>query len=173
MRWYLKLGSWIFPARASTQTWLVRTFALLIGAAVFGVGVYVTVVIQNDKKVATEEHLYQQAERAAQLIERRRDDGNLGAILEGISRFSELELTMIGPDSAYHGVGPAGSPAVASAGASRSVTAEEPVRCFERRSGPLSRRGHIELYRPQLGAAARIGQPEPRLLRLADAHGGT
>src|SRR5690625_1110771 len=93
MRWYLKLGSWLFPARASTQTWLVRTFALFIGAAVFGVGVYVTVVIQNDKKVATEEHLYQQAERAAQLIERRRDDGNLGAILEGISRFRSEEHT--------------------------------------------------------------------------------
>ncbi len=166
MRWYLKLGSWIFPARASTQTWLVRTFALFIGAAVFGVGVYVTVVIQNDKKVATEEHLYQQAERAAQLIERRRDDGNLGAILEGISRFSELELTIIGPDSVYLDVRPAGRPAVASVGTSMSVTAEEPVHFFEQRSGPLSRRVYIELYRPQLGAAVRIGQPEPQLLSL-------
>ena len=166
MRWYLKLGSWIFPTRASTQTWLVRTFALFIGAAVFGVGVYVTVVIQNDKKNATEKLLYQQAERVAHLVERRGDDADLGAILGAVSQFSNLHLAIIGVDSVYLDIRPHGAPTLATLGTSMQVSPDDPVYFSERNSGPLTRRVYIELYRPRLDAAIRIGQPEPELLSL-------
>ena len=47
-----KLWELIFPSRASTQTWMVLTFALFVGSAVVVVGLYVVLVMRGE----TERH---------------------------------------------------------------------------------------------------------------------
>lgn len=168
MRWYVKLASWIFPARASTQTWLILTFALFIGLAVAAIGVYVTVTVRNDIEAATEDLLYRQAERAAAEVEQAANETELMASMRAISHLADLHVTMLGPDTVIWDVRSGFSIQRDAEANVMQVSPGDPVRFFDVTPPGQPRRLYIEMYRPRLGAAIRVGQPEPMLLALVE-----
>lgn len=64
-----RLEGMILPERATTQTWMILTFALFVGVTVAGVGLYTAFVLRGEIQDAAQETLRQEAERAAVLIE--------------------------------------------------------------------------------------------------------
>lgn len=58
-----------FPRRASTQTWMMLTFALFVGTAVLAVGLYTFVVLSGQVAEATRETLRDQARYIAIQVE--------------------------------------------------------------------------------------------------------
>lgn len=168
MRWYVKLASWIFPARASTQTWLILTFALFIGLAVAAVGVYVTVTVRNDIEAATEHMLYRQAERAAAEVEQAETEAELMASMRAISHLADLHITALGRDSVLWDVRSGFAISRDTDTSGMRVSETDPLRFYEVTPPGQERRLYIEMYRPRLDAAIRIGQPEPMLLSLVE-----
>jgi hypothetical protein len=59
----------LLPRRASTQTWMVLTFALFVGTAVVGTGLYVVLVLRGEMRTAMQETLRNQADRIAVQVE--------------------------------------------------------------------------------------------------------
>lgn len=164
MRWYVKLASWIYPARASTQTWLILTFALFIGLAVAAIGLYVTITVRNDIETATEQMLYRQAERTAAEVEQAQTQETLMASIRAISHLADLHITLLAADSVLWDVR-SGYSIPGEAHHQMEVSAEDPLRFYELSEND-DRRLYIEMYRPRLDAAIRVGQPEPMLLTL-------
>src|SRR6056297_1500764 len=70
---YKDLQSLFFPRRASTQTWMVLTFALFVGTAVVLVGPYAFIVLQGQVRDATRETLRGQTRYIAAQIETAED----------------------------------------------------------------------------------------------------
>ncbi len=168
MRWYTKLASWIFPERASTQTWLILTFALFIGLAVAAIGIYVTVSVRNDVATATEDLLYRQAERAAAEAEQASTEAELLTSMRAISHLADLHVTMLNADSVLWDVRSGSTILRDLETATMQVSPDDPVRFYEVKPRGAERRLYIEMYRPRLGAAIRVGQPQPMLLTLVE-----
>jgi signal transduction histidine kinase len=167
MRWYVRLASWIFPARASTQTWLILTFAVFVGVAVIAMGIYVTTVVRTDIRQATERTLLHQAERIAHRFESSPEDQQ-EALLRAVSAASDLEIAVLADgDSAIvarHGV------------IGREVVQrpehvhgdENNNRFYEVSSETEGRRLYVEVDRARLDGTVRIGQNAPPLLILVE-----
>ncbi len=168
MRWYVKLASWIFPARASTQTWLILTFALFIGLAVAAIATYVSFSVKADVETATEDHLFRQAERAAAEAEQAADEVELLTSMRAISHLADLHITLLDADSVWWDVRSGSDIAFVEGPSTMQVTPEDPIRFYEVTSRGGEKRHYIEMYRARLGAALRVGQPEPALLRLVN-----
>jgi signal transduction histidine kinase len=168
MRWYVRLASWIFPARASTQTWLILTFALFVGTAVIAMGVYVTTVIRGDIREATEQTLLNQAERIAHRYEATPEEDRR-AMLRTVSAATNLEIRVfptlgngvVARDGFDYDESPADRP-------TRPASHAEPVRIYERSDVGTGRRLYVELYRPRLDATIQLVQPAPPLLALVE-----
>lgn len=172
MRWYAKLASWIIPARASTQTWLILTFALFIGLAVAAVGIYVSVTVRNDVEKATEAHLFRQAERVAAEAEQAAeavqaaDQAAPLTSMHAMSHLADLHITLLDADSVWWDVYSGAAVSRMDLPTTMIVTPEDPVRFYQVTTRAGERRHYIELYRERLEAAVRVGQPDPTLLRL-------
>lgn len=167
IRWYVRLASWIFPARASTQTWLILTFALFVGTAVIAMGVYVTTVVRNDIRHATEQTLLHQAERIAHRFEITPEEDR-ESVLRLISATSNVDVDVIDRNglalAARDGFVSGQSIPDTTVGAS----AGEPARFYEVSTERQGRRLYVELYRPRIDAVIRLGQPAPPLLILVE-----
>ena len=98
---FRSIGDLILPRRASTQTWLVLTFAFFVGTAVVAVGLYVVLVLRGEMRTAMHQTLRNQAERIAVQVEqadpaRRRD------IVENLTALTDLRVALVTPDTSYH-----------------------------------------------------------------------
>lgn len=165
LRWK-NLRDLLFPRRASTQTWMMLTFALFVGLAVVGVGFYSFFVLRQQVRDAARETLRMEAERAAALIEAGVDGLEMRAIAGNIAGVTERDVAVarlaegtwrpfMGPiDDAFFR-----QPEV--------LTARlEGIGYAERLGAGASPTLYVALFRPDSGLMVRLGEPAPPLFRV-------
>ncbi len=94
MRVGQRLLALFFPPRASTQTWMMLTFALFVGIAVITVALYVLFVVRNQAEDVLERTLYAQATYAAAALDAAADDSARVALLESASRVVDMRFSL-------------------------------------------------------------------------------
>ncbi len=168
MRRLNQLKNIVFPRRASTQTWMILTFALFVGLAVIVVGLYVAFVLRGETYDTTREMLYQQAERIAVQIEQADSREEQLAVAEGISGLTDLRITVATTDSVLWDIrsGDFLSDTSHVGTGDLEVSADAPVRFSEGTSLDGELMIYVALYRPESNLILRIGQPEPPLYTL-------
>src|SRR5687768_4932509 len=82
------------PRRASTQTWMMLTFALFVGAAVVGVSLYAFLVLRGQVREAARETLHRQAERVAALLDAQPEPAALAALDAAYADVHDLDLAV-------------------------------------------------------------------------------
>ncbi len=91
----------LLPRRASTQTWMVLTFALFVGTAVVGVGLYVMLVLRGEMRTAMQETLHDQADRIAVQAEQEPGAARRGRIVDNLTELQDLHVSLVTPDTTY------------------------------------------------------------------------
>ena len=104
MGWLKRLKYWIFPPRASTQTWMFLTFALFVGLAVVAVGFYLAFFLREEVDQAIRDTLHEQIERIAVQVEQAERPEEGLASLQRIARHADLHITVASEDSVYWSV---------------------------------------------------------------------
>lgn len=166
MRWLQKLWRWVFPPRASTQTWMFLTFALFVGVAVGAVGLYAALALRGQKRAATQEMMLAQAQRVAAQVDRASGSAERRRIARQIEQFTGLQITVADPDTVRagrlprEGTGPnAGDEA---AGAQEAGQTRYTVQGGSDGEETF----YVTLYRPQSDLLVRVGQPASPLYEL-------
>ena len=172
MRWR-NVRELVYPRRASTQTWMMLTFALFVGLAVVGVGLYSFLILQGQVRDAARQTLREEAERFAVQLEAEPDRGALLDLGEQIARLTQIDVAIATRDEVIGDFGPT----------AQAPSTDDPTPFFEREEvreafaagdnvGFSERRGpdggtrlYLALYRPQTGLLVRLGEPVPQLLR--------
>ncbi|WP_198598574.1 sensor histidine kinase [Salinibacter altiplanensis] len=160
----------LLPRRASTQTWMVLTFALFVGTAVVGVGLYVMLVLRGEMRTAMQETLRNQANRIAVQVEQEPDPVRRGRIVDNLTELRGLDIALVTSDTTYH----------PSSRAGRSVPADTliDVSALENKMETTVRFARLQpedgerfflaaLYRPSSNLIVRVGQSPPPLYGLA------
>jgi len=169
MRWQKRLYEWIIPKRASTQTWMILTFALFVGLAVLAVGIYVAFVLRVETREATRQMLLDQAERIAIQIEHADEPAERTDVALAITRLTDLRITIVRDgrvildvqdERTVDGV---------------SVLEQPEMQIAPGEVGYASRRNaagqhimYVAVHRPESGLLIRVGQPEPPLVALLE-----
>ncbi len=91
----------LLPRRASTQTWMVLTFALFVGTAVVGVGLYVMLVLRGEMRTAMQETLHDQADRIAVQAEQEPDPVRRGRIVDNLTELQDLHVALVTPPTTH------------------------------------------------------------------------
>jgi signal transduction histidine kinase len=163
------IGDLILPRRASTQTWMVLTFALFVGMAVAAVALYVVLVLRGEMRTAMHQTLRNQAEQIAVQVEqsdrKRRHD-----IVENLTALTDLRVALVTPDTSYRASEEA-SPAVF---LSDSLAQPSTLRSAENNAARFTRYTTDDgetvfvaaLYRPNANLIVRVAQLEPPLYDL-------
>ena len=169
MRWLRKLWTYVFPPRASTQTWMLLTFALFVGLAVVTVGLYVALVLREETRAATAETLRAQAERIAVQIEQAEGRAERFAVVRQISRLTDLSITVADADTVYWEVhdGQVLREATRLSQAELRSLEQEQRHFVERETAGGQHIFYVTLRRPS-GLLVRVGQPEPPLYTLVE-----
>jgi signal transduction histidine kinase len=94
------IGDLILPRRASTQTWMVLTFALFVGMAVVAVALYVVLVLRGEMRTAMHQTLRNQAERVAVQVEQA-DPERRHDIVRNLTELTDLRVALVTPDTSY------------------------------------------------------------------------
>ncbi len=169
MRRLRKIGEWIFPRRASTQTWMFLTFALFVGTAVVAVGLYVQFVLRDEIRVATREMLSEQTRRISVAVAEADTRAERLEIARELSRLTNLRIT-VATAGAVQWEAQGGRILRESSPlppVMRAALAADQVR-FAVREGPDEQRIFYAAYAPPgSDLVIRIGQPEPPLYTLA------
>ena len=155
----------VLPDRASTQTWMVLTFALFVGIAVVAVALYVTIVLHSEMQTAMRQTLRDQAERIAVQVERETDPSERQRIVRDISRLTDLRIRVATPDTVYvYGRAAATDTSLIDPAA---LAGSGPVAArFAEQSTGEATLFHVALHRPSDGFAIQVGQPTPPLYDL-------
>ena len=149
---------------------MVLTFALFVGTAVVGVGLYVVLVLRGEMRTAMQQTLRDQADRIAVQIEQEPDPAQRGRIVDNLAGLRDLHIVVVTPDTTYQPSSRAGpslpvDPMIdVSALQGRS---EETMRFAQQESEDGQRVFLAALYRPASNLIVQVGQPPPRLYRLA------
>ncbi len=168
MRWYRRLWHLVFPPRASTQRWMFLTFALLVGLAVVGVGLYVTFMLRVQIEEAMVQTLVEQAERIAVSLEEVEDVPARRQVAGDLSRLSALRLTMAREGAVRWDVR-GGVFLEAGQRLSAAALAAQPageVWHAPRQGLGRPRTVSVKIERPASGLTLRVEQPEPLLFAL-------
>ena len=167
LRWK-SIRDLFFPRRASTQTWMMLTFALFVGLAVVGVGLYSFIVLRGQVRDAARETLHEEAERVAVLLEGEADPLSVRAMAGNIAGVTERDLAvarlvdgvwrpLLGPiDEAFFR-----QPEVVAARMTNVGYAEREGGALDAETRVL----YVALFRPHSGLMVRLGQPAPPLYR--------
>jgi hypothetical protein len=75
------------------------TFALFVGAAVVGVGLYVALMLRTQMQEAMDQSLVEQAERIAILVEEAESSLDKQEVARDISRLTDLDVTVATQDN--------------------------------------------------------------------------
>jgi signal transduction histidine kinase len=162
------IGDLLLPRRASTQTWLVLTFAFFVGTAVVGVGLYVVLVLRGEMRTAMHQTLRNQAERIAVQVEQA-NPTRRGEIVENLTALTDLRVALVTPDTSYHEA-PSAAPAFPD-----DAFAQLPVlRRVETEAARYTRYTDesgetvfvAALYRPDANFIVQVGQLAPPLYHL-------
>lgn len=164
-----RLWRWIFPTRAPVRTWMFLTFALFVGLAVVGAGLYTGLVLHGQLRSAMEQTLRTQAERLLTQLEQAPTPEEAVALARSYSRVTEVHLTLARGETVLWD-SEADRPLEGEnlrARLGMDVDTERPVRFFERLHPDGQRWLYVVLYRPASAWVLRLGQPEPVLFKLA------
>ena len=169
MHWLKKLWTYVFPPRASTQTWMLLTFALFVGLAVVTVGLYVALVLQEEMRAATAETLRAQAERIAVQIEQVEGRAERFAVVRQIGRLTDLSVTVADAEMVYWEVrdGQVLREEMRLSRAELRSLEQEQRHFVERETAEGQHVFYVTLQRPS-GLLVRVGQPEPPLYALVE-----
>lgn len=110
-RWSKKVMGGIVPVRASTQTWMIMTFALFVGLAVMLVGFYVSFVLRTEVNNTVQRDLFAHAERVASAVEQANSASARQAVVDEYSRTTGLHVTAAINGDVYTGL--LGNPSIA------------------------------------------------------------
>ena len=175
MRWR-DVRQLVYPRRASTQTWMMLTFALFVGLAVVGVGLYSFLILQGQVEDAARETLREQANRFAVQLEAEPDRADLLDLGRQIATLTSVDVTVATRDEVLGDFGP-GADESSSTGSEaffeqpevrEALQANDNVG-YSERSGADGTRLYVALLRPQTGLMVRIGEPVPQLLQAIDS----
>lgn len=160
----------LLPRRASTKTWMVLTFALFVGTAVVGVGLYVLLVLRGETRTAMQQTLRDQAHRIAVQVEQEPSETRRGRIVESLTELQDLHITLVTPDTTYRPPsGPISSDTLIDVSALQRME-EETIR-FTRTTSSRSADGDpffvAALYRPSSNLIVQVAQSPPPLYALA------
>jgi signal transduction histidine kinase len=165
MSFLRSLGDLFLPRRASTQTWMVLTFALFVGMAVAAVALYVVLVLRGEMRTAMQQTLRNQAERIAVQVEqadpaRRRD------IVENLTELTDLRVAVVTPDTSYRAAGRSQSgDSLARAPSLRRLNGET-ARYTRSTNADGETVFTAALYRPHADLIVQITQQAPPLYHL-------
>ncbi len=162
-----------YPRRASTQTWMMLTFALFVGLAVVGVGLYSFLILRGQVRDAARETLREEAERFAVQLEAEPDRTAMLDLGQQIARLTQIDVAIATRDRVIGDFGPSTEadgpgeerPFFERAEVVEALAAEDDVGFAERRGPDGGTRLYVALYRPQTGLLVRLGEPVPQLLR--------
>ena len=173
MRWR-RVQELFIPRRASVQTWMMLTFAVFVGLAVVGVGLYSYFVLQGQVREAARTTLVQHAERLAVQFEAEQSPRDMLRIGAQVAVVTDLDVTVArvvdgvprvlgswGPNSA--------TPAFGAREETReALTTDDGAGFAERPGADGERRLFVTLYRPASGMLLRLGEPFPPLLKAVE-----
>jgi signal transduction histidine kinase len=169
-----RIQRWVFPPRASTQTWMFLTFALFVGVAVGGVGLYAALALRGQTRTATQEMLLTQARRVAAQVDSTSSRAARQRRIRQIEQLTDLRVTVADPDAARserwsrEDASPLDETREGQAQTSSQATGQA--------SGPVTSRAgpggdevfYVTLYRPRSGLMVRVGQPASPLYQLVE-----
>lgn len=89
----------VFPPRASTQAWMILTFALFGGMAVVATALYMGFVLRDDIRRATRDTLHQQAARIAESIEQTPALRERARIVRDLAQITREHITVVHADT--------------------------------------------------------------------------
>ena len=170
MRWR-HVRELVYPRRASTQTWMMLTFALFVGLAVVGVGLYSFLILRGQVRDAARETLREEAERFAVQLEAEPDRTSMLALGEQISRLTQIDVAIATEDRVVGDFGPSvdaggeATPFFEREEVVEALAAPDHIGIAERRGPDGGARLFLALYRPETGLLVRLGEPVPQLLR--------
>ena len=166
-----RFSEWILPDRASTQTWMVLTFALFVGTAVVVVALYVVLVLRAEMRTAMEQTLRDQAERVAVQIENEPNPAARLRIVEELSRLTDLHISVATPDTVYYDNNGNDEDRASDStliDPNRLAKIDAPESRYTEYVGPDGTTVfYAALYRPQSNLIIQVGQPAPPLYELA------
>ena len=164
------LQSLLLPRRASTQTWMMLTFALFVGTAVALVGVYAFVVLRGQIHDAARATLRGQARYVAAQIETASDYESLFETIRRTSAVTPYRIGVATRDSLVWEL--EGSRIITEREFLQQPEVEQALATgfgYEERTEPNGRRMlFAALYRPVSGYIVRLGQPTPPLLTVVE-----
>lgn len=168
MRWK-EIRELVLPRKASTQTWMMLTFASFVGLAVVGVGLYSFFVLSGQVRDAARETLREQAQRLAVQIESEESREAQLELGRQIAVLTQVGVTIATPTSV---LGRWGTPASVATQSFfelpevASALTDSDGAGFSIRSRPdQGEILYIALYRPESGLLLQIGEPMPPLVR--------
>ena len=91
----LRLSRLFFPSRASTQAWMMLTFALFVGIAVAGTGLYAFFGLRGQIRAGAEDALRERAARAADQIAAAPSAVQQRAAAEVVARLTGAEVVVL------------------------------------------------------------------------------
>ena len=164
------LKALFFPRRASTQTWMMLTFAVFVGGAVLLVGLYAFVVLQGQVQDAARETLRVQARHVAAQLEEAEDRE---ALFEAIRRTSDVTPYRIGVATRDSLVWELADGRILS---ERGFMDQPEVQQAldggfgydERPDADGERVLYVALFRPASGYVVRLGEAAPPLLEVVE-----
>lgn len=149
---------------------MVLTFALFVGVAVVGVGLYVLLVLRGEMRTAMQQTLHDQADRIAVQVAQEPDPAQRHQIVENLSELRELEIALVTPDTTYHPTGQTSRslPVDSLIEASSFQTMQSKTTRYVQFETTDGRRFFVAtLYRPSSNLIVQVGQPPPPLYNLA------
>lgn len=164
------LKSLFLPRRASTQTWMMLTFALFVGGAVLLVGLYAFVVLRGQVHDAARETLRVEARYVATQIEAAEDADGLFETLRQTSEVTPYRVGLATRDSLVWEM--AGGLIVSERDFMEHPEIEQALETgfgYDERAGEDgSRVLYVALARPVSGYVVRLGQAAPPLLSVVE-----
>lgn len=170
MRWR-HVRELFYPRRASTQTWMMLTFALFVGLAVVGVGLYSFLVLRGQVRDAARETLRDQAERFVVQLEAEPDRSSMLELGRQVALLTDIDVTVATEDEVLGDWGRSASGAEGFFEAESVVEARaapDHVGFAERAGLEGEGRIYVAVYRPQTGLIVRLGEPRPQLVEAVE-----
>ncbi|MFB6099335.1 MAG: sensor histidine kinase [Salinibacter sp.] len=149
---------------------MVLTFALFVGTAVVGVGLYVVLVLRGEMRTAMQQTLHDQADRIAVQVIQEPDPTRRHRIVKNLTALSDLNIALVTPDTTYRPRAQTPHPlpvdSLIHKSALYSLQAETTQYTYvEEPDGDLY--FIATLYRPASNLIVQVGQPPPPLYDLA------
>lgn len=157
----------LLPRRASTQTWIVLTFAAFVGTAVAGVALYALLVLRGEMRTAMQQTLREQAEQIAVQVEEAPGAPRQAAIVDRLSELTDLRVAIETADTTYRA---SSFPATAEASFKQSSSEGEHAGTahFTSLTEDTGQQVFaVALSRPEAGLTVQVAQSATPLYRLA------